>query len=141
MTCNILLLGCVLWLCSLLCCTIVSGTSCVHTVSGYTIDLTDLNGKTISKDVDSWTYYYTPCQDGLTCTGSDGKTNKAMADQWKDGNDFCTAYLAVWDDVSPTYSDGVFTFTWSNGQTSNACSTLCFLTLCIHILYIFFIQI
>ena len=59
-----------------------------------------------------------PCEDGLTCKDSDGVSQSAMSDQFKEGNDYCTAYLALWTSVVPSYSDGTFTFTWSNGKSS-----------------------
>ena len=101
---------------------LTKAAECSHTVDGHTIDLSSISGSTIQYTDGQWTYYYTPCSDGLTCTDSDGVSQSAMSDQYKDGNDFCTAYLALWTDVDPTYSSGTFTFTWSNGKSSNTCA-------------------
>ena len=99
------------------------GTSdCAFDIDGHTIDLSSVTGSTIQHTDGQWTYYYTPCSDGLTCTDNDGVSQSCMSDQFKDGNDFCTAYLSLWTDVTPSYSDGTFTFTWSNGKSSNICA-------------------
>ena len=112
------------WLMTGLTDAVASGT-CSHTVNGHSIDLSPLKGKTISKTEGDWTYYFTPCQDGLSCDSQSGEQVYAMADQYKMGNDFCTAYLAQYSrEIEPKYNNGVFTFTWNNGQAGNACEEL-----------------
>ena len=111
----------VCWLIVLLKHHTVHGAECSYTVSDHTIDLSSIKGSTLSITDGEWTYYYSPCEDGLTCTDSDGVSQSAMADQFKEGNDFCTAYLALWIEEEPAYSGGTFTFEWSNGKSSNTC--------------------
>ena len=96
-------------------------SNCAYTIDGNSIDLSLISGDTIEFTDGYWNYYYTPCSDGLTCTDKDGVPQSAMSDQYKLSNDFCTAYLALWTDVTPTYSNGTFTFIWKNGRSSGKC--------------------
>ena len=104
-----------------------ANSNCVWTTStGYTLDLTDLYGSILeySSALSDYTYYYSPCNDGVICTHNSSIINniRAMATQEKNG--FCESYLAKYDDtITPTYtaSSKTFTFEYNNGETSGVC--------------------
>ena len=87
-------------------------------MSNYTIDLSSLNGTELSHtDVtqsDNFTYRYTPCQNGLSYQGL-----PVMATY---NTDYNKLYMAKWKDISPTYSNGTFTYKWTNGETEPVCA-------------------
>ena len=59
-----------------------------------------------------WTFYYSPCKNGLICAD-----DNVMADQINIQTTDCTAYLAkVNNSVQPVYKDRAYVFTYNNGM-------------------------
>ena len=102
----------------------VESKDCKYVVSGISLDLSPLQGETLLINDSKWTYEYTPCEDGLECS-SGSLPFIVMADQIKTEDDTCTSYLAYWNKTTqPKYSDGIFTFTYANGESSETCPQL-----------------
>ena len=89
-----------------------------YTVDGHTIDLEALNGLTLNISQYPYDYFYTPCENNLPFSDSNG-TQYVIAERNK--YEVNQLYLAQWVDVETTFIDGIFSFEWDNGKISPSC--------------------
>ena len=94
---------------------------CKWDIGGYRLDLSPFSEDTLAI-TNEYTYYYTPCRNGLFCDIEDGPIYNVMVDQINlDSVSDCEAYLAQWDSsITPTRIDSNgktgFSFFYPNGQ-------------------------
>ena len=91
-----------------------TNSDCKWSDSGHTLDISDLGQ--FQTSYKQWTFLGEECKNGFKCNGND-----AMAIQDNAGS--CTAYLAKYlSTITPTYSSsnkGTWTFSYSNGDSTN----------------------
>ena len=88
-----------------------------NTASVSALDLSSVSGKRLLLGRDAteeFAFFWTPCSDNIECTGNQG-TFDAMIAQSNQNNGKCNV-VSEWDEtIQPTYSDGIWTFVYSNG--------------------------
>ena len=78
----------------------------------FDFSLEAIKGAILAINSSQWTYYYSPCKDGLMCAD-----DQVMADQINIESAACTAYLAKENKtIAPEYKDKAYVFTFNNGM-------------------------
>ena len=113
--------------------TYAASPDCEWTVdpNNFDFDLEAIKGGIFAINSSQWTYYYSPCKNGLICAD-----DNVMADQVNIQTEACTSYLAKKNDsVLPVYKDKAYVFTFNNGMDGYA--FFIFLTLFFYLILCF----